>query len=134
MAKQFCGWQQDKTLKGRKLLSDLKQALIQYNDLPTTYVTSQLDFFLNDAQKQVLFVHIREPEEIEKFKKIVVSRGCICYTLLIITPKITIPFGNTSDDNVQDYTYDFIYNNNVPLEQLHDDFMTFFNTIIKDHS
>lgn len=130
MATEYGGWINDKSLAGRKLLSTLKQAFIEYNDLPTTYVTDQLIKFFDDPTEEILFVHIREPQEIDKFKQIVSSYSIPCYTLLIMSKRVTVPFGNCADDNVTHYQYDFIYNNDVPESDLEHDFMLYFELYI----
>lgn len=122
------GWSyDDKSLAGRKLLSDIKLAFVRYNDLPNKYVLEEYNKFLEDKH-ELMFAHIREPEEIIKFKKCV-SVNCI--SLLIKSPRINIgKFGNPSDDCVDNFQYDYIYTNEKPLSELSDDFLTFFSKII----
>lgn len=63
------GWKGEKDAKARKFLADLKAAFIDYNDLPFLYIKEQYHFFLEDKKEEILFIHIREAEEIEKVKK-----------------------------------------------------------------
>ena len=123
------GWEYgDKSLKARKLLSDIKLAFIEYNDLPLKYLLHEHSKFINSSD-EILFVHIREPEEIKKFKSSIPS-GCI--TLLVTPGKPdNIFYGNKSDDNVKNYDYDYIYENSAPLDELEKDFMNFFEKEIK---
>ncbi|HZK55522.1 MAG TPA: hypothetical protein VFC84_15220 [Desulfosporosinus sp.] len=122
------GWSyDDKSLAGRKLLSDIKLAFVCYNDLPNKYLLDEYKKFLKDKH-EILFVHIREPEEINKFRRCVKVN---CISLLIKSPRINIgKFGNPSDDCVENYQYDYIYNNIKPLSELSDDFLIFFSKII----
>ena len=126
----YGGWEYgDKSLKARKLLSDIKRAFIEYNDLPLNYLLNEYSEFIN-GENEILLVHIREPEEIEKFKKNLTS-DCICLTLLITSNKSEgIVFGNASDDGVANYNYDYIYENKTTLDELEKDFMDFFEPII----
>lgn len=112
--------------ESRKFLSDIKQLSIQYNDYPTKYLVGQYKRFIG-LKRDVMFVHIREPEEIDKFKKAVPS----CFTLLIRNSRIKNTFGNISDDGVENYSYDFIYDNERPLDELESDFMKFFKEILE---
>ena len=63
---RMAGWDGDKSDKSRKMLSDLKMLFTRYNDLCLRYITEQYRQFL-DGEEQVMFVHIREPEEIARF-------------------------------------------------------------------
>ena len=63
-----CGWNGEKDDKARKFLSDLKRVLVEYNDYPTAWALSEYKKFLS-SDDEVMFVHIREGEEIEKFVK-----------------------------------------------------------------
>lgn len=118
------GWScNDKSKAGRKLLSDLKLAFSQYNDLPNEYVVREYKDFLSD-DNDILFVHIREQHEIEKFRKKVEIR---CVSLLITSNRVeTGKFGNPSDDCVEDYPYDFVYDNIKSEVELPEDFMNYF--------
>lgn len=127
----FAGWQGEKNDKSRKMLADLKQVFIEYCDLPLNFVLDEEKKFLAD-QNQIMFVHCRESEEIEK----IVNNAIVqTYTLLIRRNDKNYThkhFGNHADDDVENYSYDFIYNgNNSSIEQLEQDFMEFFNEQIK---
>ena len=64
---RMVGWENGKELKDRKFLSDLKSLVVEYNDYPTQYLMQEHKRFLDDEVYQVMFVHIREPKEIDKF-------------------------------------------------------------------
>lgn len=111
-AKVLVGWNGEKDEKSRKLLVDLKQLSIEYNDYPTEYIKGQYeDFKNNDAE--YLFIHIREVEEIEKNKKIFNAK-----TLLIKNPRVELITSNTSDGNVYNYNYDYVIENDGTLDEL----------------
>lgn len=127
IAEQY-GWRGEKDARSRKFLADLKRAFTDYNDLPYKYLVREYEKFLHNSS-QILFVHIREGEEIEKFKRYV---ELPCATLLIKRDSISQNWGNTSDDNVENYKYDYIYNNNKTLSEAPADFGKFLNKILTD--
>lgn len=111
-AKILVGWNGEKNEKARKLLVDLKQLSIKYNDYPTKYIQEQYKIFeKNDSQ--YLFIHIREIEEIEKIKKLLNAK-----TLLVLNPRVALITSNSSDANVYKYEYDYKIENSGSLEDL----------------
>ena len=64
------GWQGGKENKDRKFLADLKNLFVEYNDLPFVYLKKEMESFLQ-AKEEILFVHIREIEEIKKFLQLI---------------------------------------------------------------
>lgn len=125
----YGGWDKQKDLKGRKLLSDLKLAFSEYNDLPFKQMAHEIKIFKNFMNEQFLFIHAREPEEIKKL----ISEYPEIKTLLITRGESQLNFGNMADDNVENYDYDFVFENNGELENLENDFMCFFkNKVITE--
>lgn len=122
------GWRGEKDSRSRKFLADLKKVFVEYNDLPYRYLTQEYGKFLQD-DRQILFVHIREAEEIDKFKK---SVNIPCVTLLIRRGSISRNWGNASDDNVENYAYDYIYNNDKDLAKAGSDFAAFLQELLED--
>lgn len=125
------GYTEDsKTEKARKFLSDLKKVFTDWNELPTKYCLDQLEKFCGTELSEVMFVHIREPEEIEKFKRAALSsskRSNIVVKTLLVTSKRCEDksYGKSSDDNVDSYTYDFYYHNDKYLNAAKYDFLLF---------
>ncbi len=124
------GWNGEKDAKSRKFLADLKQIFVEYNDLPCQYLKNEYEKF-KESSAQILFVHIREGEEIDKFRKCV---ELPCVALLIRRKSEAENWGNASDDNVENYTYDYTYNNDKPLEEAKEDFIAFLEQSILDLS
>ncbi len=120
------GWQGEKNSRSRKFLADLKSAFIAYNDLPCKYLCMEYENF-RKSDEELLFVHIREGEEIEKFKRQI---ALPCRTLLIRRKAMPAALGNASDDNVEQYRYDHCYNNDLPLAEAKEDFIRFLQTIL----
>lgn len=126
-----CGWNGEKTDKARKFLSDLKQLLTEFNEFPMQYLLKEQEEFLS-FDEEILFVHIREPHEIEKFKN---ASKTLTYTLLV-TPREDLQnkvYGNKSDDEVNNYEYDFIFANDKPLDIIEKEWVDFVeNEIINN--
>jgi len=123
------GWDGTKDAKSRKLLADLKKAFTEYNNLPCSYLCKEYETFL-DSEEQIMFVHIREGEEIDKFRQKV---KLPCAAILITREQMqNISWGNDSDDKVDCYHYDYEYCNNKPLEEAGEDFVRFIENIYRD--
>ena len=120
------GWNGEKTDKARKMLSDLKDICTEYNDLPFKYMAEKLEGTKNDEDLDFVIFHIREPQEIDKFKRYVIEQGYTCKTLLIRSKRAQQSYGNHADDDVENYPYDMVYQNDGTLENLDRDFMAFW--------
>lgn len=109
------GWNGEKDEKSRKFLAELKKLTTEYNEYALNYIINEQKDFLT-SYEEIMFVHIREPEEIHKF----VSNS-LCKTLtLLIRPRKELEgkvYGNASDDNVENYNYDLIFDNDKSLEE-----------------
>ena len=125
----MCGWDGTKDNKSRKFLSDLKSLCIEYNDYPTRWEKGEYEEFLA-SEEDVMFVHIREPEEILKFVRATDNRA---KTLLIRAGKrmSNEKYGNASDDSVEDYAYDYYYTNDKDLDLAEAEFVELLREITK---
>ena len=111
-AAKMIGWDGGKSDRDRKFLSDLKKLSIDYNDFPLKDVLFQYYWFIRNAQEHILFIHIREPQEIAKCKKNIQATGFArVKTMIVISDGEQHTFGNESDDNVFDYQYDIKFLN-----------------------
>ena len=108
---RIIGWNGTKSEKDRKFLSDLKRLTTEYNDMSYKSVVDAINLF-NNSESEVLFIHIREPEEI---KRIVDEFNAIA--LLIKRRDINPINSNYSDASVNNYNYDYIIENTT-LEEL----------------
>ncbi len=128
-----CGWAGEKSERARKFLSDLKRLTVEYCDYPTAYLTEEYRAFL-DGEDEILFVHIREPEEIEKFVRATEGRAV---TLLVRGGKRFShrggAYGNISDDGVENYPYQYIFYNDRPLgTETEKHFLSYLEIIINN--
>lgn len=108
------GWDNDKSEKGRKFLCDLKNVLSEYNDIP--FQTILKDIELKESQNyELYFVDMRQADDIERLKN-----ECNCEVITILVDRKTNieRYGNPADDNVLDYCYDYIIDNNGAMEEL----------------
>lgn len=104
------GWNGKKTDEYRKFISELKKLVVQFNDAPTKYILEQIELYKED--EGLIFIHIREPEEINKIKQLVP-----CFVVLI-ERDVSIP-KNDSDQGVLEFQeYDFTIKNNSDLNAL----------------
>ena len=113
-AAKVIGWNGDKSEKSRKFLSDLKILSTKYNDYPHQSILHEIKRFYKDTVQFMLFIHTREPEDIERFKKEVPE----CKTILITNKNIAEIKSNMADANVFNYNYDIVINNDDTLEEL----------------
>lgn len=126
------GWDGQKTPEARKLLSDLKDLFTKYNDMPkndiVTYLKGweeDLKYFYVGNYPHVLFVDDREPEHIDRLKK-----ELNAITLLIRRPgDELVETSNHADENVFEYEYDYIIDNNSDIENLIFHAEVFLNSI-----
>ena len=124
------GWNGEKDAKSRKFLADLKQVFVEYNDLPTQYLLAEYQKFAH-SMDEILFVHIRESEEIEKFKNKI---NMPCVTLLVHRQAAEQEiWGNAADDGVTQYAYDYYYHNDCPLEMAREKFLCFLKKLMREN-
>lgn len=122
------GWNGEKDEVSRRFLANLKRVFIEYNDLPNRYLLGEYEKFTVN-EMEILCVHIREKDQIEKF---VASVALPCITLLIKRDEelFAKKYGNDADDGVEDYCYDYIFDNSAPLEESAEKFRALIGTIL----
>lgn len=111
-AAKVIGWNSGKSEKDRKFLSDMKDLSTTYNDCPFQSMREKVSEFYN-SEADILFLHIREPEEIERAKK-----EFNAHTLLIIRNSVDQVKSNHADANVFHYDYEFTVLNDGDLTDL----------------
>ena len=116
-----CGWDGTKTPRNRAFLSDLKDLLTQWDDVPFKKVVHEMALYESNAKSYdfssddvLCFVHCREPQEIQKFVDKLGAK-----TLLIRRPSVeNCVQSNHADAGVFDYRYDYTITNDGTLEEL----------------
>ena len=117
----YAGWDGKKDLRSRKFLSDLKDLLSSYNNIPFNDIVRYKDIWEDELaqygvleQSHVLLVDSREPQEIKRFKE---ELGAV--TLLIRRADAEAQeTSNHADANVLNFDYDWVIENNGSLEDL----------------
>lgn len=121
---KLSGWNGEKTPENRKFLSDLKELLTNWQDVPFKKTTERIEEFYALAwnlyriphQQVIAFIHCREPKEIQRFKDYYDEE---CVTVLIRRPTIENDNqSNHSDQDVFDYNYDYTIKNDGNLDDL----------------
>ena len=125
---RIIGWDGRKTEKDRKFLSDLKLLCTEYNDMPLNSMCEKVKEFLNNNYYNLLFLHIREPEEIERAKKEFNAK-----TILIKRDSVKHITSNISDANIYNYNYDVVINNSDTLEELEGKAKCFLDDFLNDN-
>ena len=120
------GWNGGKSEKDRRFLSDLKILTSNYCDMPFESMRKKVDEFINDKESIFLFLHIREPEEIVRAVKEFGAK-----TILITRNKVKYITSNMADQNVFNYNYDFVIENNGTISELNKRVKDFMLTLIK---
>lgn len=116
-----CGWNGTKTPENRKFLSDLKDLLTEWGDIPYKKVFVEVQRagydatrFGIDSDEVVCFIHCRESQEIQKFVDRLGAK-----TLLIRRPEVeSNEQSNHADAKVFDYNYDYTIVNDGTLAEL----------------
>ena len=124
-----CGWNGVKNAKNRKFLSDLKDLLTEWDNIPFKKTYEEIrrhEFFLSQydlEEKGVVFIFSREPEDIKKYKEtlnaevIIVRRDCV----------ENQKQSNHADSEVFNFKYDNTIWNNGTLDDLREQVKRFLD-------
>ena len=116
----YCGWRGEKDLKNRKFLSDMKDLLTEWGDIPYKEIEKAIKVWeMWNERHQIegdkyLFICIREPEELEKVRE---RLGALCVLVRRDDAEGALT-SNHADEGVFDFAYDYVIDNNGSLEQL----------------
>lgn len=125
------GLNEEKTDIVREFIHTLKIAYTKYCDLPNRYLFTKYEE-ANSNGAIILFVHIKEPEEIARFRKLMAQNNKPT-TALLIKSQNSESNNTTSRINidVNDYEYDYVFENNDDLNITGPMFVKLINTIIQ---
>lgn len=123
----------------RKLLSDMKAAIDAYHTeatgmaFTTKYLNHKVDQWkqlclFGKATHHVIFVHIREPEMIQDF----LTSNPDAKTLLISSDRAQEYYGNPSDEGVNSWGYNYIFEANSTKEEEAQKFCSFIENVLKE--
>lgn len=125
-AAKLLGWNGVKDDLSRKFLSDLKDLSVTFCDGPAQYCYRRAEYLENN---EWLYIHCREPKEIEKMQNYLSSR-MRCYTVLIDRDDNFNVTSNHADVEVNNYKYDFIIDNNSTLDVFAETARSFVDKIV----
>ena len=109
----MCGWDGTKTLENRRFLSDLKDLLTKWDDVPFKTIVHRANTLPNNTD-WIMFVDCREPAEIQKLKEKLNAT-----TVLIRRESVeNNETSNHADAGVFEYNYDLIIYNNSDIIDL----------------
>ena len=111
-----CGWDGTKTERNRAFLSDLKDLLEKWNNVPN----KKIDEYIENHPEEIIFINAREPHNIQYYKD---KYNAI--TVLVVNDHVKQVTSNHADLGVYDFAYDYIIENNGDLEQLKESAETF---------
>lgn len=131
-----CGWNGVKDLKSRKFLSDLKDILTEWDDIPVRDIKRKILEFIGPVEnlgyntdKIIFFIHTREPKELQRFKDEFGAK-----TLLIQRPSVeNNEQSNHADKEVLNFNYDYVIDNDGTLEDLQKKADSFIINILKEN-
>jgi hypothetical protein len=101
----------------------------RYNNFAQVCILDKYKYF-RKSDAQVLFVMIRDCAEIENIKK-AIGKGCI--TLLVRRNGVGAS-GNVADDCVENYSYDYNFDNDYSLEVMKPFVFGFFDKIFEENA
>ena len=131
----MCGWDGIKTPKNRKFLSDLKDLLTEWDDVPLKKVMTEAVScsacaeVLGKLDNSVLFIHCREPKEIEKLVRI--FQDDVATLLIRREVAENIQQINHADNDVLNYSYDYTIYNDSTLSWLRNEAVVFLRDYLK---
>lgn len=138
------GWDGTKTDKIRDMLMDMKQLWVQNQDGPTMFLFNNILEFHKacTGEDNIVFVHIREPEEIKKLVNALTgfeSMGIDVISLLVIrkggedTPNQPAETRRSDDEAlINSYEYDVTINNDEDLIKLQELAAEFVDRLLED--
>lgn len=128
-AAKVLGWHGEKDENAREALHHIKMLANKHFDHSKKF----LHDFISKHQNCVIFVHCREPKELERFTKELpeIFENTICKTLLIKNLRVE-PANNEADKNVEAFIYDDTIWNNDSIEEFSAKSKVYLNKIIEE--
>lgn len=122
-------WEGTKSVADRKFLSDLKDALEEWKDIP--YISLVADYKVaKEAEIDIMFIDAREPKDIERIKKEFNAKSILVHRDEVFGQEQS----NHADSSVYDSAYDYIIYNNADLENLRNSAIIFLESLEEDET
>lgn len=123
----FCGWDGVKTLENRRFLSDLKDLLVNWDDVPYKMIVNHIQK-LPTIQDWIVFVDCREPSEIQKLKERLNATTVLIRRESVESNEVS----NHADADVFYYDYDLTIYNNSDIIHLENEAKKFIEYMKKE--
>ena len=131
IAMDVFGWDGiSKNEKARKLLATIKDLLTWWDDIPFKDMKGEIMYFEATPSMEIMFIHVREPQEIQKLVDIFPH----IKTILITNKNVPNITSNDADASVFNYKYDYYIENNGTLDDLKDTALSFINQFYKENN
>lgn len=133
------GWDGEKSDNVRDIIANIKQMWISAQNGPTMFMMNNIIHFHTQhvEEDNIVFCHIREPEEIDKLKKIITGMeavGIEIITLFLVRGDSVVNDGVRDSDNpdlISKYPYDKIIYNDEDLAKLDEKVCSFIDELLK---
>ena len=123
------GWEGAKNAADRKFLSDLKDALEEWKDIP--YLSLLADYKIaKEAGIDIMFIDAREPKDIERIKRDFNAKSILVHRDEVFGQEQS----NHADSNVYETAYDYIIYNNADLQNLRNSAILFLESLEEDET
>lgn len=123
------GWDGGKTNEDRRFLSDLKDALTRWKDIPYQMIATTIKNLEKSNDVDVLFIDCREPKEIQRFVS-----DYNALTVIVQRGEFIQLMGNHADDEVMNYQYDITIDNSRGLKELQEEAEIFVDTFLREEN
>lgn len=120
---KYCGWNGVKDPASRRFLSQLKDSLTEWDDVPFKKIAEIVTKFRYECSRLtqlgvgdgIIFIHCREPKEIQRLKETFNAVTVLVRRELVEKYEQS----NGADSGVFDYKYDVTIDNNSDIPELH---------------
>ena len=133
---RYLGWDGKKDEKGRKFLSDIKDAMTDYNDHPHKVIEQTIREHCNRYKDTpeiinnlIFLVQSREPDDIERWQKENGAKAILIKRDEKLNDQV---WSNHADDEVYDCTYDYVLENTGSLEEWEDSIVWFIKELKRE--
>lgn len=120
------GWNGEKDEAGRKLLSDLMDALTVYNNAPLKKIYEIIDGCIKEKYN-ILCICVRSPKDIDSIIDYAATYDIQPITIFIKNDNIEQITSNSADENVLNYLYDITIENNSTIDDFYNEINKFYD-------
>jgi len=115
---RIMGWDGTKTPENRQMLSELKDFYTKwyngsFNDIVYLIETEKVQMEVDE----IIFIHVREPDEIKKIKDFCADKDVSFYSIFVVRDASEKEHKSHSDQGVIGFNYDLYIDNNSTLDK-----------------